>query len=219
MGCHGADQRGYAVCAACRRDAPVELTPWANPQTEYGPGALARSAKEALRHPFAFFGRVRPSAEGWFAAAAFGAICMGIGLTFSHIWKVTLLGDPADFAELAAQVGVSVETFRRLLFLSIPFTVVLGFVFQTGLFHAAIRLGGGKLPLGATAKIVGYSGAAYLLMAIPPIGEFALGHFLTIVWLFHLRANALQRWENMGTWRSMLVVAVPLLLGMGFTTY
>lgn len=216
MACHGADARGYAICEACRTADRAPQTPWADPQAQYAPDTLLRTVWDALRHPIQFFKRVHPTTDGWLAASVFGMLCMGIGLAFSHVWQILFLSEATQFAEFANEIGVSADTLQTLMFVSIPFSVVFGFILQTGLFHAAIKIGGGKLDIKATAKIVGYSGAGYLLMIIPPIGKFALGHFLAIIWLFNLRANALQEWEDMGPWKSMFVVAIPLMLSVTF---
>lgn len=216
MACHGADARGYAICEVCRSADREPLTPWADPDVEYAPETLARTVWHALRHPIRFFERVKPTPDGWIAATLFGMICMSIGLVFTNLWTVLFLAEAAQLAEAAKELGVSVDTLQTLTFASIPFKVVLGFAIQTALFHAAIKIGGGDLHMKTTAKIVGYSGAAYLLMVVPPIAQFAVGPFLAILWIFNLRANALQMWEDMSPWRAMFVVAIPLAAGVFF---
>ena len=141
---------------------------------------------------------------------------MALGLTISHVWQVLFLEEPERWASFARQVGVTPDSLQVILFVSVPFSVLIGFAIQTGLFHLAIRIGGEELDVRTTAKIVGYSGAAYLLMLVPPLGDFALGHFLAIIWLFNLRTNALRHFFDMGPWKSMFVVGIPLMLSVLF---
>ena len=216
VACHGADARGYAVCEVCRSDHRQPLTPWADPESDYAPDTLLRTVWDALRHPINFFDLVRPTPDRWVAASIFGMLCTGVGLVFSKLWTVLFLADATQMAEVAEQAGVSPVSLQTLTFVSIPFLVVLGFAVQVALFHAAIKIAGGSFHMKTTAKVVGYSSAGFLLMLIPPIGTFALGQFLAIIWLFNLRANALQKWEDMNPWKAMFVVAVPLLPSMIF---
>jgi hypothetical protein len=62
------------------------------------------------------------------------------------------------------------------------------------------------------ARIAGYSLAAYVLMVFPPIGEFGLGHFLMVLWLFNLEVSAVRWFFRVGFWKSMGVVLLPFML-------
>ena len=62
------------------------------------------------------------------------------------------------------------------------------------------------------ARITGYAMASYLLLVFPPIGEFPLGQFLMILWLFNLEVGALRSLFGLGFWKSIGVILPPFLV-------
>jgi hypothetical protein len=94
--------------------------------------------------------------------------------------------------------------------------VALGFLVHSGVFHLAVKIAGGATSFGLSARIVGYASAGYIFLIVPPIGEFALGHFLAIIWLFNIEMGALRMYFQMGIWRSMGVVMATLLFMLPF---
>ncbi|MFP4599475.1 MAG: YIP1 family protein [Persicimonas sp.] len=214
--CHGSDLRGYCVCAVCREKFAPPTTPWEDPNQEYSPAAFAQTLREVVTSPRSFFQKVRFS-DSWLPAIAFGAICMAVGLLSSTSWQFVFFEQAnARLAEVATQFNTSVQTVKMLSFVSVPFRVLIGLAVHVGVFHLALKLAGGRTSRAISARIVGYASAGYAFLLIPPIGEFALGHFLAIIWIFNLEAGAIRAYFGLGIWRALAVVMATLLLMLPF---
>jgi hypothetical protein len=216
--CHGSDLRGYCICSACREKFAPPTTPWEDANEDYSPSSFARTLTDVVTGPRSFFQKVRFSSS-WVPAVAFGAICMVVGLSFKTTWQL-LFFDPyvKALGDLAAQNGLSLEAIKVMAYVSIPFQVALGFLAHTGIFHMAVKIAGAHTTFGLSARIVGYASAGYIFFVVPPIGEFSLGHFLAIIWLFNIEMGALRMYFQMGIWRSMGVVLATLMMMMVFLT-
>ena len=210
--CHGSDLRGYCVCASCREKFAPPTTPWEDPRADYSPRAFGQTLWDAIKSPRSFFHKTRFSGS-WVPAVVFGAICLAVGLLFSSAWQLLLLDETGKLlAEMADKAGVTMEMARAAVFLAVPVRAVIVFGLHLGLFHLAMKVAGARSNLSLDARIVGYSLSAYAFLLIPPIGDFALGHFLAIIWLFNLEVTAVRLYFRMGVWKSMFAVMVPLLL-------
>jgi hypothetical protein len=214
--CHGSDLRGYCVCAVCRQKYAPPTTAWEDPSRDYSPGAFAQTLRDVITSPRTFFEQVRLS-EAWVPAVVFGALCMSVGLVFSTGWQLLFTEQfNQALVDYADQAGVGVQTFQTLMFALIPVRVIIGFGVHVGVLHLAIKLAGAQASFSLTARIVGYASAGYAFLLVPPIGEFALGHFLAIIWIFNLEVSALRTYFQLGMWRSLFVVMATLLLILPF---
>ncbi len=210
--CHGSDLRGYCICAACREKYAPPTTPWEDPRVEYSPRALGRTLLDVITSPRTFFGKVRFSGSVA-PAVAFGLICMCLGLLFSTTWQLLFLDQVTkNLADLASQAGVSVHMLKIAAFVAIPLRAVLDFLIHATIFHLGVKLAGGRSTFSLSSRIVGYASAAYVFLIVPPIGDFVLGHFLAIIWLFNIEMGALRVYFRLGIWKSMFVVMATLLL-------
>lgn len=214
--CHGSDLRGYCVCSACRQQLAPPTTPWEDPNADYSPSAFARTVADVVKSPRTFFNNVRFSGS-WGPAVAFGLVCMGLGLLFSTTWQLVFFDQVAkQLSDYAHEMGTTLETVKVAMFVSIPFRMALGFLVHAGVLHGAIKLAGGRSTFKMSARIVGYASAAYVFLLIPPIGEFILGHFLAIIWLFNIEMGALRTYFRLGVWKSMAVVMGTLFTVLWF---
>jgi hypothetical protein len=210
--CHGTDLRGYCICEACREKFAPPRTPWEDSGTDYSPAAFVRTLGDALKSPRTFFLKIRPSGPAS-PAVSFGLICMGVGLLFSNTWKLLFFDQFGQaLSKMAADMGASLEMVKAAMFLSIPLQMALGFLLHLGILHLAVKLAGGRPSFGMTARIVGYASAAYAFMLIPPIGEFMLGHFLAIIWMFNIEMGALTLFFRLGVWKTLAAVMGTLLV-------
>lgn len=210
--CHGTDLRGFCICATCREKFAPPQSAWEDPRTDYSPATFGRTLMEALRSPRTFFTRVRPTGPAG-PAVSFGLISMGVGLLFSNTWKLLFIEPFGQaLAELAKEMSTSMEVVRASMFLALPLQVGLAFLLHLGALYTALKLAGARPTMNAAARIVGYASAGYFLMILPPIGEFMLGHFLAIIWIFNLQMGALALLYRMGTWKTLAVVMGTLLI-------
>ena len=139
---------------------------------------------------------------------------MGFGLFFNLLWQKAF--SPAHGERLEHfhdQLGIAPALAELLLFASIPFTAVFLYFLHTLLLYLGLRAFGiHRVSWTLLARITGYSLAAALLLIVPPIGEFSLGHFLMIVFLFNLEVAAVRQFFGVGFWKSMIAVFVPFMV-------
>lgn len=210
--CHGTDLRGYCICAECREKFAPPRTAWEDPKLDYSPAAYGRTLWDALKSPRTFFGKVRPVAPPT-PAVSFGLISMTVGMLFSNTWQLLFVDAFGEaLAELATEMSTSMEVVKASMFLAVPFQVALAFLLHLGALYLALRLAGAQPKMRATARIVGYASAGYILMVLPPIGDFMLGHFFAIIWIFNLQMGALTLKYRLGTWKTLAVVMGTLLI-------
>ncbi|AWV88550.1 hypothetical protein [Bradymonas sediminis] len=210
--CHGTDLRGYCICAGCREKFAPPQTAWEDPQTDFSPATFGSTLWDALKSPRTFFTKVRPTGPAA-PAVSFGLISMTVGMLFSNTWKLLFIDAFGEaLAELAKEMAASMEMVRASMFLAVPLQVGLAFLLHLGALHMALRIAGARPKLSATARIVGYASAGYILMVLPPIGEFMLGHFMAIMWVFNLQMGALTMHYRLGTWKTLAVVMGTLLI-------
>lgn len=210
--CHGTDLRGFCICAGCREKFAPPQSAWEDPRTDYSPASFGSTLMDALKSPRTFFTRVRPTGPPG-PAVSFGLICIAVGLLFSNTWKLLFFEPFAQaLAELASDLSTSIEVVKVSLFLTLPLHVALAFLLHLGTLFLALKLAGARPTMRATARIVGYACAGYFLMILPPIGDFMLGHFLAIIWIFNLQMGALTLLYRMGVWKTLAVVMGTLLL-------
>ncbi len=214
--CHGSDLRGYCVCSTCREKFAPPTTPWEDPNEDYSPSAFGRTLVDVLTSPRTFFQKVRFTGS-WAPAVTFGLICMGVGMLFSTAWQMLFFEQYQEILKtVAEESGATLEMARTALFLAVPIRALLIFVAHVGIFHLATKIAGGHTDLSLSARIVGYASAGYALLVLPPIAEFPLGHFLSIIWVFNIEIGALRMYYRMGIWRAMFVVMATLLLLLPF---
>ncbi|QDG53404.1 hypothetical protein FIV42_22455 [Persicimonas caeni] len=214
--CHGSDLRGYCICSVCREKFAPPTTPWEDPNEDYSPRAFARTLVDVVTSPRTFFQNVRFSGS-WGPAVAFGLLCLGVGLLFSTGWQMLFFEQYQELINtVAEQSGATFDMARVALFVAVPIRAVLIFMAHVGIFHLATRLAGGHSSFSLSARIVGYASAGYAFLLIPPIAEFPLGHFLSIIWVFNIEIGALRMYFRMGIWRAMFVVMATLMLLLPF---
>ncbi len=213
--CHGTNLLGFAICSGCRAKYEPAGTSWEKDGLRWTPVGFARTAHEILMAPRSFFMRLVPS-RNWFPPAVFGITCMSLGLAFSVLWRAKL--EPGLLDQLAVPpegLALSAAEAKFLLFATIPFVAAVLFTFHALLLYFALKIFGVMhARLSHVVRIVGYAVAAYLFMIIPPMGEFILGHFLMIMWLFNLEVGAVRWFYNLGFWQSMGVVLIPFMFVM-----
>lgn len=212
--CHHADLRGFAICGPCRRDLLPPTVPWEEEASSVFTRFLT-TAYFALRSPRRFFGRFS-FAPQWAPAALFGILCITIGSALGVGWQKAFSSDYAvQLQQAQADVGIAAPILEFLIIATIPFAAVFLYFAHTALFFGMLRLMGvDRATWSATARITGYSMAAHLLFVFPPIGEFSLGHFLMLFWLFNLEIGAVRRLFGLGFWKSIGVVLLPLFVFM-----
>ncbi len=211
--CHGVDLRGLAVCAKCRGDRIPLGPPWELESAGPTPRGFAQTVSQVLMAPRSFFQRVIPRKE-WGPAAVFGVICVAFGSLFNTLWQKAFSPEYAELLErYHDDFGIAPQGIELLLFASIPVGAVFLYFFHTALLYLTLKVfavKGTNWPM--VARITGYSLAAYLLLIFPPIGEFSLGHFLMILWLFNLEVTAVRWYFGLGFWKSMGVVLLPMMM-------
>lgn len=211
--CHGSDLRGLAICRECRGDHFATAPPWELKSPGPTPAGFAQTARDVLLAPRSFFRRVAPR-KTWAPAALFGIICITAGTILNTLWQKAFSDDyAAALRQYQDDLGLSSQALEVFLFASIPVAAIVLYFLHTGLLYLTLRAFGVKAANWAiVARITGYSLAAYLLLVFPPIGEFSLGHFLMILWLFNLEVTAVRWYFGLGFWKSMGVVLLPFML-------
>lgn len=211
--CHGMDPQGLAVCRECRGEFRPPGIPWE--MESPGPTAIGfgKTLVGALRAPRSFFMQMEPT-NNWGPAAVFGVLCVTLGSLFSTIWQKAFSPEYSDLiVRYTEEFGTSAVMAEFAIFAMIPFGAVLLYFLHTALFFFALRMFGvEEATWSLVARIAGYSLSAYLLLLFPPLGEFSLGHFLMVIWLFNLEVSAVRWFFQIGFWKSMGVVLLPFTL-------
>lgn len=211
--CHGASLQGLAICAECRSEMLPETFPW-----ERIPDGL--SLKSYIQTLFILLGAPRTSflhlspQGGWGRAATFGITSIALGSTANTLWQKAF---STRYSEIVAryieEFGGSASLAELTIFAAIPLGAIFIYFLHTALFYFTLRLFGvSSATWSVTARITGYALGAYILLLLPPIGEFSLGHFLMVIWLFNLEVSAVRIYFRLGFWRSMAVVFLPFML-------
>ncbi len=212
--CHGADGHGLAVCACCRRDAGPPTVPWESAQQAATASGFIQTVLVALTDPRHFFRRFRHHAHSWAMPAVFAIICILIGTVVDTLWRKAFSAEYAEpLHDYSEQFGLSVEVVELLQFAAIaPGAVVIYFAHTALVYLALQAFGIDDAQWPKVARITGYAMASYLLLVFPPIGEFPLGQFLMILWLFNLEVGALRSLFGLGFWKSIGVILPPFLV-------
>ncbi len=211
--CHRVDLRGMAICQPCARQLSPPNIPFESQSLGPTPGGFAQTVIAVLSAPRSFFGRYSQP-KHWGLAATFGMTCIAIGTLLNTLWQKAFADDYTDrLQHIHDEFGVASHIAEFTLFATIPLTAVILYFLHTALLYVALRAFAVKeasWPL--LARITGYSLAAYLLLIFPPIGQFSLGHFLMILWLFNLEVSAVRHFFGLGFWKSMGVVLLPFMV-------
>lgn len=171
---------------------------------------------EALKSPRRFFLKVPPFGSHW-PAVVFGVVCMGVGFLFSNAWKLVYFETfGEELTEKAAELGFGADMVKSALLLSVPVQIAMAFILHLVVLFGALRVAGTKLRWAQLARVIGYSSAGYIFMIIPPIGDFMLGHFLAIIWMFNLEMSALTLLARLGPWKTLAVVMGTMMLVLPF---
>ncbi len=209
--CHGVDERGWALCASCRGELRPDLTAWERQDTELSPRAFASTLYDVIRHPRSFFEDL-PADGSPYRAIAFGLICLVVGLLVGRVWQFLFVDAFAEqLTSLATERAISAEVARISTFVLTP---VLGLAAAGG--HVALLKGStyvvdASCSWETATRIAGYALGASTLMVVPPVWNFPVGRFLTIVWVFNLEVSALRTYFDIGPWRSMFAALLPLM--------
>ena len=217
--CHHSALTGYAVCASCQQSVVDALaTRWEQADRVRDlPYAFLHTVVAALSSPRNFFARVRPEG-GWVRPLALGLICMEIGTMVGNAWAYLFVDSFGEvMKQYAEAMQTSVDQAVPMFFLNLPFVVPLVFALHLGLLHVSLKLMGARTRWSATARIVGFSSAAFILQIVPPIADFSLGHLLAIIWMFNLEINAVQQHYRMGFLRTLGAVLGPFLIVLLFS--
>lgn len=211
--CHNIDTRGFALCEQCRRDRSPPTIPWEAGSFRLSATGFIRTALAVLTSPQVFFRRFR-FRQSWTFPAIFGVICVTLGMLINTLWQKAFSADYADtIATYQDQLGVSQPAAELAIFAMLPLGAVVVYFVHTALFYlAAGAFGIDDADWTTIARITGYSLAAYLMLVFPPIGQFNLGHFLMVLWLFNLEVAAVRDWFGLGFWKSIGLVLLPFVV-------
>ncbi|WP_158542649.1 B-box zinc finger protein [Lujinxingia litoralis] len=216
--CHGADLRGFAICKPCRQQRLPSLPEWEHGERRFTPSGFVLTAVSAMTSPRTFFPALVTSPR-WGAAAGFGILSVLVGTFAQTLWRKAFSPLYPDLIELyTTELNVAPQLAEVALFASLPMGALTLYFLHTAMLYFALRIFGvNQARWGITARITGYALATYLLLLIPPLGSFELGHFLMVVWLFNLEVTAVRMLFGMGFWRSMLAVLLPFMLLLSMT--
>ncbi len=213
-GCHNADRRGRAICTPCLDARVPPAIPWeAADSFSDALSAALLTAWRVLRHPRRFWRRHRATSH-WIFPSLFAVGTISLGLLFTTLWHRHLSPDyVATLEHFHHSMGISAHTLEFLWISSLPALALLLFTGHALTLLFSLRLFQiDKANWTDVAQITGYSAAAYLWLILPPIGDFSLGHFMLLLWLFNLQVPAIHLRYNTGFWTAILIVFPPLLL-------
>jgi hypothetical protein len=169
----------------------------------------------AMRHPRNFFLHL-PEGDRVLPALLFGLICHLLGTVMATSWRFLLEeGIDATLLEALGAVDLPVPMLRAFVFTAIPAVVVFSLAVHIAVLHAAIWLGGGSdvTPRWrTTARIGGYAAAPHVLLFLPPIGDFMLGHLLMVIWMLNMEFTGLQRFYGTSPIRAMLLASAAFIV-------
>lgn len=211
--CHGTDTRGLAICRPCRRAHSPSPVPWEDPADGPSLRGFGSTLWAALTNPRTFFRHFRTT-DSWGWAAAFGILCIILGTLVNTFWQQLFSARWAETTRAwQTELGIAPDLVPWLIYASIPFGALLLYFIHTGLMYLALRaLDVDGADWSVVSRITGYSLAAYALLIVPPVGDFSLGHFLMVLWLFNLEVGAVRALFGLGFWRSIGVVLVPFVV-------
>ncbi|RVU42570.1 hypothetical protein FRC91_08845 [Bradymonadales bacterium TMQ1] len=217
-GCHGTDLRGFAVCRPCRQERMPALPEWEAGERRFTPSGFVLTAVQAMTSPRTFFPALITNPR-WAPAAGFGLIAVMIGTLAQTLWRKAFSPHYPEMVELyATELEIAPRLAEWAMYASLPMGALTLYMLHTAMLYLTLRIFGVKQARWAlVAKLTGYAMATYLLLLVPPLGTFELGHFLMVVWLFNLEVTAARQIFGMGFWRSMLAVLVPFMLLLSMT--
>jgi hypothetical protein len=205
------------VCRACAQQArDEEALPWEREaQGVSNADAFGVTWWAAIRSPAGFFSAL--SRRGpLLPAVMFAVVCMTLGMLMHTVWEL-MFNESLNNTLLKSAQAMSAPpaAMRAISFLRVPLLIPFIFAGHVALTQlGAVLAGGERVSWATSTRIVGYSAAAYLMMIVPPLGSFPLGHMLMVIWLMHLRSAGLQRFYGLSQLRAMLVAMVTIFFGM-----
>lgn len=213
-GCHDADDRGYAICPACRDVAPGRPSAWGNEGSGYSPTAYATTLWRLLRHPRSFYGSL-PDRGPWMPPLVFGTLTVVVGLLASRGWSLALEpGFTESLTQFADLETLSQTELQIAILASTPLSAGLAVGAHVAALRASVTVAGADIAWSRLARIAGYALGAYVFLLVPPVQGLELGRFLAVFWIFNLEANALETYADFGPWTATATVAFPVLVLM-----
>jgi hypothetical protein len=211
----GRGERDEEGLAAAAREAMVELPPV--PLEDPSSGGLVRRTLEtiklALLAPPLFYPRVKRS-RAWLTPGVFGYMALTVGGEASLAWSLLLGNNKAlegpQFDELAAQ-GIPLVAVKVMLFLLVPFAMLLQMAFGAALLHLAAKAVGGRGSVQKSFQLYCWSAAAQLLGLIP-----FLGAFLMPVAMVFSQLEGVRVLHELSAGRALLAVVIPLAVNVLF---
>ncbi|MFB6373176.1 MAG: hypothetical protein ABEN55_08680, partial [Bradymonadaceae bacterium] len=106
-----------------------------------------------------------------------------------------------QLTSMASDQAISAETARISVFVLTPLLALGAAGFHLVLLKGSTYLFDADCSWEAATRIAGYALGASALMVVPPVWNFPVGRFLTIVWVFNLEVSALRTYFEIGPWR------------------
>lgn len=215
---------GQAFCQSCgfrlvADESPItpdngrKKTPWEDRSTNGFFSGLTKTVNEVLFNPSEFFKKM-PVSGGQTDPLLFAMIVGVVGMMFASVWDILLHDSVQGFMSpemRTATGGMSSGITSPLGMFLMPFLLILWLFIVSGALHLFLMMvQGAKAGFEATFRVVSYSIAAYLFMAIP-----FCGMFITMVWVITLIVIGLRDAHEITGGKAVAAVLLPLIFCCG----
>ena len=214
---------GHAYCSHCglRITEPGQVvgnarskTAWEDREAIGFLNGLFRTVKEVLVSPTAFFRRM-PVTGGLTDPLLFALISGMTGLMFLDIWDILLPDSLQNFMTPEMRAGADRSMIdvvgSPVAVVMTPFLLMLGLFIVSGMLHLLLwMVRGVRAGFEATFRVVTYSVAAFLFLAMPYCGMVIMMGWVTILAIIGLK----EAHETTGG-KSVVAVLFPLICFCG----
>lgn len=149
---------------------------------------------------------------GWGPPLAFGVIGTTIGFAISLLIQIGIMALAPQTATQQSRPLVSLYVFMFLLLL--PFILALSLLFWAVVYHAFLRVLGGRHRFETTLRVVSYVYGSTSLLQIFPVFGGVIGFVYSVI----LSVIGFMRMQEVSKPKAIAAVVVPLLIMLFLAT-
>ncbi|HEY7791905.1 MAG TPA: YIP1 family protein [Vicinamibacterales bacterium] len=198
-----------AITAPAEATLPRTGPPWEHPGPT-GPRFI-ETAKAILLLPTATFSNMKRDG-GWGPPLAFGVVGTTIGFAISLLIQIGIMALAPQTSTQQARPLVSLYVFMFLLLL--PFILALSLLFWAVVYHACLRLLGGRHRFETTLRVVSYVYGSTSLLQVFPVFGGVIGFVYSVI----LSVIGFMRMQEVSKPKAIAAVVVPLLIMLFLAT-
>ena len=170
---------------------------------------LIDTIKSVVTEPVAFYQRLKPSTGDWIKPYLFALICGYVGGIAGAVYSTLFSFGMASFMPSSMRgMGLFSGTSIVMTLIITPFTVAIGLLIGTLLFHLLLSIfGGASQGIEATYRTIAYAYTSSLAGVIP-----FLGGLIQFFWVLFLMIVGLREVHKTTTGKAAAAVLIPVLV-------